>query len=96
MAAQMLMFGDDYKKYKKEIVDTTDEFYVMVVHRLQSEYLFYMTAAWTMIIVINLSLILLVMVIKHKEMIDKKPVRKVIKKIPVKKPVVKKVIKENK
>jgi hypothetical protein len=90
------MFGDDYKKYKKEIVNTTDEFYVMVVHRLQSEYLFYMTAAWTMIIVINLSLILLVMVIKHKEIVDKKPARVVIKKIPVKKPVVKKVIKENK
>ena len=96
MAAQMLMFGDDYKKYKKEIVVTTDEFYVMVVNRLQSEYLFYMSAAWTMITVINLSLILLVMVIKHKEVVDKKPVRKVIKKIPVKKPIVKKIIKENK
>jgi len=95
-AAQMLMFGDDYKKYKKEIVNTTDEFYGMVVHRLQSDYLFYMTAAWTMIIVINLSLILLVMVIKHKEIVDKKPVRTVAKKIPVKKPVVKKVNKENK
>jgi len=93
-AAQMLMFGDDYKKYKKEIVNTTDEFYGMVVHRLQSEYLFYMTAAWTMIIVINLSLILLVMVIKHKEIVDKKPVRTVAKKVPVKKPVVKKVNKE--
>ena len=93
-AAQMLMFGDDYKKYKKEIVNTTDEFYVMVVNRLQSEYLFYMTAAWTMIIVINLSLILLVMVIKHKEIIIKKPIRAVAKKIPVKKPVVKKVTRE--
>jgi len=93
-AAQMLMFGDDYKKYKKEIVNTTDEFYVMVVHRLQSDYLFYMTAAWTMIIVINLSLILLVMVIKHKEIVDNKPVRTVAKKVPVKKPVVKKVNKE--
>jgi hypothetical protein len=94
--AQMLMFGDDYKKYKKEIVVTTDEFYVMVVSRLQSEYMFYMTAAWTMIIVINLSLILLVMVIKHKEVVVKKPTRTVAKKIPVKKPVVKKIIKENK
>jgi len=85
--AQMLMFGDDYKKYKKEIVDTTNEFYVMVVNRLQSEYLFYMTAAWTMIIVINLSLILLVMVIKHKEVLDKKPVKRIVaKKAPVKKP----------
>ena len=77
-AAQMLMFGDDYKKYKKEIVVTTDEFYAMVVNRLQSEYLFYMTAAWTMIIVINLSLVLLVMVIKHKDAV--KPRRPAVKK----------------
>ena len=77
-AAQMLMFGDDYKKYKKEIVVTTDEFYAMVVNRLQSEYLFYMTAAWTLIIVINVSLLLLVMIIKHKD--DVKPQRVTVKK----------------
>jgi hypothetical protein len=76
--AQMLMFGDDYKKYKKEIVDTTNQFYSMVVNRLQSEYMFYMTAAWTMIIVINVSLLLLVMIIKHKEVI--KPQRVTVKK----------------
>jgi hypothetical protein len=92
--AQMLMFGDDYKKYKQEIVVTTDEFYVMVVNRLQSEYLFYMTAAWTLIIVINVSLLLLIMVIKHKEVIDSKPVRKIARKMPIKKPVTKKVTKE--
>jgi hypothetical protein len=92
--AQMLMFGDDYKKYKQEIVVTTDEFYVMVVNRLQSEYLFYMSAAWTMITVINLNLILLIMVIKHKEVIDSKPVRKIARKLPIKKPVTKKVTKE--
>ena len=91
-AAQMLMFGDDYKKYKKEIVVTTDEFYVMVVNRLQTEYLFYMTAAWTMIVVINLSLILLVMVIKHKEPIIKKPTRAIRKKKQIKKPTVNKVV----
>ena len=85
-AAQMLMFGDDYKKYKKEIISTTDEFYIMVVDRLRAEYLFYMSAAWTMIIVINLSLILLVMVIKHKEPIIKKPSRTIRKKAPTKKP----------
>jgi hypothetical protein len=78
MAAQMLMFGDDYKKYKKEIVDTTNGFYVMVVNRLQSEYLFYMSAAWTLITVINLSLLLLVMIIKHKD--DAKPQRVTVKK----------------
>ena len=76
--AQMLMFGDDYKKYKKEIVDTTNEFYVMVVNRLQSEYLFFMTAAWTLIIVINVSLLLLVMIINHKDAI--KPQRVAFKK----------------
>ena len=85
MEAQMLMFGDDYKKYKKEIVNTTDEFYVMVVDRLNSQYMFYMTAAWTMIIVINLSLILLVMVINHANIINKKPpTRTVAKKAPIK------------
>ena len=83
MAAQMLMFGDDYKKYKQEIVDTTNGFYVMVVNRLQSEYLFYMSAAWTLITVINLSLLLLVMIIKHKD--DVKPQRVTVKK-PVPKP----------
>jgi hypothetical protein len=76
--AQMLMFGDDYKKYKKEIVDTTNQFYAMVVNRLQSEYLFYMTAAWTLIIVINLSLLLLVMIISHKDAV--KPQRVTVKK----------------
>ena len=78
-AAQMLMFGDDYKKYKKEIVVTTDEFYAMVVNRLQSEYLFYMTAAWTLIIVINVSLLLLVLIIKHKDTV--KPRRVTVKKV---------------
>jgi hypothetical protein len=76
--AQMLMFGDDYKKYKKEIVVTTDGFYAMVVNRLQSEYLFFMTAAWTLIIVINVSLLLLVMIINHKD--DIKPQRIAVKK----------------
>ena len=77
--AQMLMFGDDYKKYKKEIVVTTDEFYSMVVNRLQSEYLFYMSAAWMLITVINVSLLLLVMIIKHKD--DVKPQRVTVKKV---------------
>ena len=89
--AQMLMFGDDYKKYKKEILGTTDEFYAMVVSRLQTEYLFYMTAAWTMIIIINLSLLLLVLVIAHKEVLVKKPIRRtrtVIKKKPIKRNIV--------
>jgi hypothetical protein len=84
MKAQMLMFGDDYKKYKKDIIGTTDEFYTMVVGRLQSQYMFYMTSAWTLIIIINLSLILLIMFITHKEAIDKKPTKIVAKKVPIK------------
>ena len=87
--AQMLMFGEEYKKYKKEIVNTTDKFYTLVVNRLQSEYLFYIKTAWVMIIIINLSLILLVMVIKHKEItskiipniVSKNKSRKVVKEI---------------
>ena len=78
-AAQMLMFGDDYKKHKKEIVDTTQKFYVTVIDRLQSQYLFYMTAAWVLIIVINVSLLLLVLIINHKDSV--KPQRVTVKKI---------------
>lgn len=78
MEAQMLMFGDDYKKYKKEIVDTTNQFYVMVINRLQAEYLFYMSAAWALIIAINVSLLLLVLIIKHKDAV--KPQRVTVKK----------------
>ena len=78
-AAQMLMFGDDYKKHKKEIVDTTQKFYVTVINRLQSQYLFYMTAAWVLIIVINVSLLLLVLIINHKDSV--KPQRVTVKKI---------------
>jgi hypothetical protein len=80
--AQMLMFGDDYKKYKQEIVDTTNGFYAMVVNRLQSEYLFYMSAAWTLIIVINVSLLLLIMIFNHKDHV--KPPRVAVKKAPPK------------
>ena len=78
-AAQMLMFGDDYKKHKKEIVDTTQQFYVTVINRLQTQYLFYMTAAWALIIVINVSLLLLVLIIHHKDSV--KPQRVTVKKI---------------
>ena len=78
-AAQMLMFGDDYKKHKKEIIDTTQKFYVNVINRLQSQYLFYMTAAWVLIIVINVSLLLLLLIINHKD--SAKPQRVTVKKI---------------
>jgi hypothetical protein len=84
------MFGGDYKKYKNQIIQTTNEFYTSVVDRLQSQYLFYMTAAWTMIIIINISLILLIVHIKHKENMGVVTRPKRI----VKKRIVKKVIEE--
>ena len=78
--AQVLMFGNDYKTNKQQIITTSNEFYAMVVNRLQSQYQFYMTTAWTMIIVINLSLILLVIAVNHKSTAvtttPKRPVRK--------------------
>ena len=78
--AQVLMFGNDYKTNKQQIITTSNEFYVMVVNRLQSQYQFYMTTAWVMIIVINLSLILLVIAVNHKSTAvtttPKRPVRK--------------------
>ena len=105
MAAQLLMFGDDYNKHKNQIIQTTNEFYVSVVNRLQSQYLFYMTTAWTMIIIINVSLILLIVSIKHKEnmsvvtrpkpAVKPTPAKKpAVKPTPAKKPTVKKVSKE--
>ena len=76
--AQVLMFGNDYKTNKQQIITTSNEFYVMVVNRLQSQYQFYMTTAWVMIIVINLSLILLVIAVNHKSVTaaPKRTVRK--------------------
>ena len=78
--AQVLMFGNDYKTNKQQIITTSNEFYAMVVNRLQSQYQFYMTTAWVMIIVINLSLILLVIAVNLKSTAvtatPKRPVRK--------------------
>ncbi len=47
---------------------------------------FYMTTAWTMIICINISLILLIVSIKHKDSMVTRP-KRIVKKSPVKKPI---------
>ena len=80
MAAQLLMFGDEYKNFKKEIIFNTQKFYNAVDERLNTKFKFYMTMAWSLITIINLSLLLLVMIIIHKH--EEKPVlkRKIIKK----------------
>jgi hypothetical protein len=89
--AQVLMFGHNYKSYKQQIITTSNEFYVMVVNRLQSQYQFYMTTAWTMIIVINLSLILLVIAVNHKSIAVTAAPRRTVRKTPAAKKVAKKV-----
>ena len=89
--AQVLMFGHDYKNYKQQIITTSNEFYAMVVNRLQSQYQFYMTTAWTMIIVINLSLILLVIAVNHKSTAVTTTPKRTVRKTPAAKKVAKKV-----
>ena len=89
--AQILMFGHDYKNYKQQIITTSNEFYVMVVNRLQSQYQFYMTTAWAMIIVINLSLILLVIAVNHKSTAVTTTPKRTVRKTPAAKKVAKKV-----
>jgi hypothetical protein len=87
-AAEMLMFGNDYNKQKNEIIDTIRTFYTKVIDRLRSQYIFYMSAAWTLITVINVSLLLLVMIIKHKDTATPRrtAVKKAVPKPRVKKP----------
>jgi hypothetical protein len=57
--AQEAMFGEAYKKPKKEIIDTTQIFYETVVRRMESEYERSMNIAWASIIVTNISLIVI-------------------------------------
>jgi hypothetical protein len=63
----------------------------MVVNRLQSQYQFYMTTAWAMIIVINLSLILLVIAVNHKSIAVTAAPKRTVRKTPAAKKVVKPV-----
>lgn len=92
--AQVLMFGNDYKTNKQQIITTSNEFYVMVVNRLQSQYQFYMTTAWAMIIVINLSLILLVIAVNHKSIAVTAAPKRTVRKKPAAKKVAKPVPKK--
>jgi len=89
--AQVLMFGNDYKTNKQQIITTSNEFYAMVVNRLQSQYQFYMTTAWAMIIMINLSLILLVIAVNHKSIVATAAPKRTVRKKPAAKKVAKPV-----
>ena len=85
MAAQLAMFGDDYNRYKGEIMTAIQQFTDRVFERLQRQYQASMNVAWVLIIVINLALLMLVLTIQHARHIV--PVQKPA---PVKRPVVRK------
>ena len=85
-----LVFGMEYQKYKSEIMDTSAKFSKVVMSRLNASDHFIKTVEWSLITTINVSLILLVIALKHKEHMVKKPVRTVRKKKPVRR-IVKKV-----
>ena len=65
-AAQLAMFGEDYNRYKTEIMTTVEQFRESVYQRLQSEYAASMYQAWLLICVMNVALLLLVLVIQHR------------------------------
>ena len=77
-----LVFGKDYQKYKSEIMETSDKFSSTVQARLDADDTLIQRVEWTMITSINVLLVLLVMALKHKEELEKKPVRRVVKKKP--------------
>jgi hypothetical protein len=89
--AMMAMFGNDYNKYKNEIMITIEQFDDTVYDRLQNQYSFSMTLAWSIIIVINVSLLLLVLVIQHSKVIVN-PVKPTRKPMRQKKPVARKKV----
>lgn len=84
-----LVFGREYQKYKSEIMETSDKFYKVVMKRLDDSEKILDKIEFGLIITINISLVVLVMALKHKNDIEKKPVKRVIRK---KKPVVRRKV----
>jgi len=82
-----LVFGLEYQKYKSEIMDTSAKFIKTVMNRLKASDQFIKTIEWLLITAINVSLIVLVIALKHKEHVLKKPVRTIRKKKPIKRTV---------
>lgn len=85
MAAQLAMFGDDYNRFKSEIMTAIQQFTDRVFERLQHQYQASMNMAWALIIIINIALLMLVLTIQHSRHLA--PVKKVA---PVKRSVTKK------
>lgn len=84
-----LVYGKEYQKYKSEIMDTAENFSKIVEDRLIIEDIFIQKIEWFMITSINILLLLLVMALKHKSDINKKPIRRTVRKKPIKKKVIK-------
>lgn len=80
-----LVFGKEYQKYKTEIIDTSIKFSLMVESRLETDDALIQKIEWSMITSINILLVILVMALKHKSDLEKKPTRRVVKKKPLKK-----------
>jgi len=78
-----LVFGKEYQKYKSEIMETSDKFSKTVMKRLEDNDKILDKIEFGLITAINISLVILVMALKHKSDIQKKPVRKAVRKKPV-------------
>jgi hypothetical protein len=68
-------------------MDTSAKFIKTVMNRLKASDQFIKTIEWLLITAINVSLIVLVIALKHKEHVLKKPVRTIRKKKPIKRTV---------
>lgn len=77
-----LVFGKEYQKYKSEIIETSEKFSLAVESRLDADDTLIQKVEWSMITSINILLLILVMALKHKSDVEKKPVRRVVRKKP--------------
>lgn len=82
--AQDLMFGNEYQRHKNEIMTTIAKFHDTVKKRTDEKIALSNTIEWSLVTLINICLLILVMALKHKDELEKKPVRRVVRK---KKPV---------
>lgn len=88
--AQELMFGNEYQRHKNEIMTTIAKFHDTVKKRTDEKIALSNTIEWSLVTLINICLLILVMALKHKEELEKKPVRRVIRKKKPTKRLVKK------
>jgi len=71
-----LVFGRDYQKYKAEIMDTSGKFSKIVMKRLEDNDRLLDRIEFGLITTINVSLVILVMALKHKSDMLRRPVKR--------------------